>query len=113
MRNLLMILAASMVSMATTTFACDVVPQGNCFVEETNQYIPADRFFSLVSEKAASNGVVCTVGRVKGKQSGRIYNTKGQRLEKDMGCLSHREIKQVQQSYGLSGDCLKYTCAEY
>jgi len=112
MKKLALLVTVGLMSVAINTHACNVAPKGTCFVEETNEYVAADKFFSLVSEKAAQRGVTCTVGRVKGEQSGRIYDTTGRRLEKDMGCLSHKEIKQVQSMYNLTGDCKKYTCKE-
>jgi len=112
MKTLVLVITASLLTVAINSQACDVAPKGTCYVEETHQYVSADRFFSLVSEKAAEYGVICTVGRVKGKQSGRMYNTNGARIEKSQGCLSHKEIKEIKAAYNLTGECKSYTCSE-
>jgi len=113
MKAMLLIITTGLMTIAINTHACNVVPKGICYIEETGQIVFANTFFSLVSEKAAQDGVTCTIGRVKGKQSGRMYNTSGVRIEKELGCLSHKEIKEIQLAYGLAGSCKKYTCQEF
>lgn len=110
MKQFVFAIAASLIAMTTVSQACNVSPAGRtCYVQETGEYIRGDEFFSKVSQKANSRDA-CTVGRVKGLQSGRMYDYRGQRIEKDMGCLSHKEISQIKSIYGLRGECRTYTC---
>jgi len=90
--------------------ACNVVPQGTCYVKETGRYISSNQFFSTLSEISQSEGR-CIVGRVHGKQSGRMYYS-GRRLAKHDGCLSHKELSEWKSFFGLTGECQTLTCQE-
>ena len=99
MKNVMMSLIAATLFVGSYSQACNVVPQGTCYVKETQQYIRGDEFFSAVSARANRTDS-CTVGRVKGKESGRMY-WNGQRIQKGEGCLSHKEIKEIKADYAL------------
>ncbi len=111
MKKIVLAVATSILTMSAVSFACDVTPAGSaCLVEETGEIISGSEFFSRVANNSNRHDT-CTVGRVKGSQSGRMYYN-GRRIEKDMGCLSHNEIKQIKSIYGLTGECRTYTCRE-
>lgn len=112
MKKFALTIAATVLSFSAVSNACDVTPAGDrCYVEETGEYISGSEFFSRVANNS-NKFDTCTVGRVKGSQSGRMYYN-GRRIEKEMGCLSHKEIKQIKSIYGLQGECRTYTCTAY
>ncbi len=111
MKSVIMSLTVAIFGFATSANACNVVPQGTCYVKETQKYMAADQFFSAVSD-LSNRTDACAVGRVAGKESGRFY-WNGQRVAKERGCLSHREIKEIKGDIGiLALTCETYTCEE-
>ncbi len=110
MKNTVLVFIAGTLWAITHPQACDIAPQGTCYAIELDQYMPADQFFKTVAAQANRAGI-CTVGRVKGKTGNRMY-IMGQRIEKDKGCLSPAEIKDLKNYYQLKYDCAVYTCDE-
>ncbi len=85
-------------------------PAGDdCYVKQLGRYMSGNDFFSYAS-RTAQNGRQCVVANIAFQPySHRIYNTRGERVAKDQGGMSNREVAEVLRRHGM-WNCRELSC---